>query len=223
MQEPFSIVLETFSDIKLQLSRPRFTKYSNLALGNEQKAIRLYRWNCLLCQGIYWPLQSFEIATRNAVSRVLYEKYGPEWHYSDKMSRVLSPEDAGRLTEAVRRQGKERRTRRPHVDAVVASLSMGFWVSMLTGRYDVPFGWPQRLKTAFPFLPTSHNRQMVHQRLDDLRDLRNRVAHHEPILHLDLSAKYAELLEIIGWISADMKWWVSHTCTFQHVLAERPR
>src|SRR6185369_8079105 len=39
-----------------------------------------------------------------------------------------------------------------------------------------------------------------------LRDLRNRVAHHEPILHLDLAAKHAELRGAIGFKASLSAW-----------------
>ena len=40
---------------------------------------------------------------------------------------------------------------------------------------------------------------LVHQRLVDMRLLRNRIAHHEPIHYRHLAADYERMLTILGW------------------------
>ena len=59
-----SAVAATLGDIKLRLSVPRFNRYLTLAVANEQRALRLYRWNCSLSQSLQWPLHVLEVATR---------------------------------------------------------------------------------------------------------------------------------------------------------------
>jgi hypothetical protein len=93
---------------------------------------------------------------------------------------------------------------------------------MLAGKYEAPVGWPNRLGMAFPNLPTGYERQSVMRPLTDIRDLRNRVAHHEPILHLDLTRKYGETIEALGWISEELQWWALATCTFNLLWANLP-
>lgn len=228
MQVNFSIIPETFNEIKALLSAPRFQRYLVLALGEEQKALRLYRWNCQLSQSLYWPLQSAEICTRNAIATVLKERYGPEWHFNSKLFDVMGKDDQRRLKDVLDLLREGRKAVRPqqdaaHVDAVIAALSMGFWLSMLSNRYEVPHGWVTRLRTAFPHLPDGYVRQSVYGPLDRIRTLRNRVAHHEPILQLNLQRSYSELIAFIGWISPATQWWVQQSCTFNVCLASRPK
>lgn len=92
-------------------------------------------------------------------------------------------------------------------------MSLGFWVRLLGrggyingGRkadYDRTL-WRPALYKAFPGRP----RRMVHQRLNHLRHLRNRIAHHEPILNRDLKRDYESLLEAVDWISTDVRKWI---------------
>ena len=66
--------------------------------------------------------------------------------------------------------------------------------------------WPKLLEPVFPHCPRSQRtRRNVYVRLDEIRRLRNRVFHHEPIWHLpDLEERHQEILETIGWISPAM-------------------
>ncbi len=53
------------------------------------------------------------------------------------------------------------------------------------------------------------------KRAEYLNFLRNRIAHHEPMLKLDLSKLYARLLNVLDLISTDLKQWVQHFGTVQ--------
>jgi hypothetical protein len=55
-----------------------------------------------------------------------------------------------------------------------------------------------------------------------LRDLRNRIAHHEPIFSRDLAADDRTILEVIGWMCADTRAWVVHHSEVPAILADRP-
>ena len=43
-----------------------------------------------------------------------------------------------------------------------------------------------------------------------LRDLRNRVMHHEPLFHRTLPQDFADILEAISWMYDDVAPWVDH-------------
>ncbi|MFO0437906.1 MAG: hypothetical protein ACK5YD_05205, partial [Phenylobacterium sp.] len=58
----------------------------------------------------------------------------------------------------------------------------------------------------------------VHRRLNALRRLRNRIAHHEPIFHRDLETDHAEVIEAIRWMSADTADWAMLTSRFPEVF-----
>ena len=95
----------------------------------------------------------------------------------------------------------------------IASMSLGFWVRLVS-RGGYTYGgrkadyertlWRPALFKAFPGRP----RRAVQQRLNHLRQLRNRIAHHEPIFDRDLREDYENLLEALGWISPDVRAWI---------------
>lgn len=70
---------------------------------------------------------------------------------------------------------------------LLSKLSLGFWVGLCRSPYEQgrpsgPALWPAAIPIAFPFLPRDHrNRPAILQRLDGIRELRNRTFHHEAI------------------------------------------
>jgi hypothetical protein len=45
---------------------------------------------------------------------------------------------------------------------------------------------------------------MVFGKLQRIREIRNRIAHHEPIWDRDVAGTYDTLLEVLGWMSPKM-------------------
>ena len=66
----------------------------------------------------------------------------------------------------------------PTADYVVSELSFTFWVALFANVYDQTL-WRTDLHRIFT--PRTKNRHGLHDSLDRLRNLRNRIAHHEPI------------------------------------------
>ena len=62
----------------------------------------------------------------------------------------------------------------------------------------------------------------MHKPLPGLRDLRNRIAHHEPIFARELASEYQTIIEVIGWMCGDTRSWVVHHSTVLSVLTRRP-
>jgi hypothetical protein len=75
--------------------------------------------------------------------------------------------------------------------------------------------------------PAKLPRKMLHDRLAEIKTLRNRIAHHETLIKRNSQTDYANLLETIGWISPTIRRWVEHQSNFQVVygrpLAKRPK
>jgi hypothetical protein len=55
---------------------------------------------------------------------------------------------------------------------------------------------------------------VVTRPMDDVRVLRNRIAHHEPIFDRRLDVTYREILKLLGWLCPDSQWYVEHTSVF---------
>ncbi|RCW47209.1 hypothetical protein DFQ14_101555 [Halopolyspora algeriensis] len=97
-------------------------------------------------------------------------------------------------------QQGERSSIAPCTDDIVAKLTLGFWISLLSrGRaYDRRF-WVPVLHKAFPHY--SGPRRPLHSELEDIRKLRNRIMHYEPIFEYDLHSYRAGIYRQLGHLS----------------------
>jgi hypothetical protein len=72
---------------------------------------------------------------------------------------------------------------------------------MFTGRHDARL-WSNSLSKAFPELQSQQtvqqSRRQIFENLEQIRRLRNRVAHHEPILGRDLMKDYERIRSMIS-------------------------
>lgn len=109
------------------------------------------------------------------------------------------------------------------VHRIVAELTFGFWTSLLDRRYEQIL-WPPLLKTAFPHMPRKQRtRANLSRRFHTVRQLRNRIFHHEPIAHWqDLAQQHAGILEAIAWIAPGAKDLVQAIDRFPEIHAQGP-
>jgi hypothetical protein len=91
---------------------------------------------------------------------------------------------------------------------IVAELSFGFWRFLLARRYTATL-WPA-LRPAFRYLPES-DRRLLEAPVARLHVLRNRVAHHEPLLAEPLPDRYTDLLHVVGYVHPQLREWLTPT------------
>jgi hypothetical protein len=88
------------------------------------------------------------------------------------------------ILAARKRLQENKKTVRP--DAVIAELMLGFWVGLFQREYnDIHSSnllWPHLEPVVFPNL-LAHERKhsVIKQKLEVVKDIRNRISHHEPI------------------------------------------
>jgi hypothetical protein len=221
-QELFSHTSEAIIAIQTTITPIRFNRYLTAAKNDPTLALELYRWNSFLAQSLYWPTQTLEVASRNSIANVITSRFGRDWHFSEKFRRQLSREDTSKLEEAIGRQKRERRMPNPSVDVVIADLSFGFWTSMLTAHYAIPLSWKKNLPAAFPYMPANLPLRSAQRPMEDVRILRNRIAHHEPIFDRRLDISYGEIMRLIGWICPASQAYVERTSLFPNTWSSCP-
>ena len=66
---------------------------------------------------------------------------------------------------------------------------------------------PAGIKGVFPHLPKSpHHRKDRKADLEEIRQLRNRVFHHERIIHWkDLDVRHRQINDVLGWIDPSLQ------------------
>lgn len=176
-----------------------------------------YMLNMALCESLYPALQTCEIALRNAIHAHLTASLKREDWY-DAPSFQLTPWatlEVRKAKEKIERAGKPTTAGR-----VVAELQFGFWTSLFEAHYEQKTTFlPSGIKAVFPHLPKSlHKRKDRKSDLERVRTLRNRVFHHERIVHwTDLEAQHDQILQIIGWISPPLQRMTAAMDRFQSV------
>jgi hypothetical protein len=114
----------------------------------------------------------------------------------------------------------EARGRRGNLDQVVAELNFGFWRFLVAKQYRTTL-WPLAGKHAFPNIDPAEI-QRLSEAMGGLHDLRNRIAHHEPIHMRDLERDLADCLWVIGAVCMTTRGWVEKHSRVADVLRERP-
>jgi len=214
-QVPYPYDAATVESLKASLSEPRFATYLAKANGNEVFAFALYLYNARLAKAFLFPLGVAEVTLRNAVDGVLSTLYGPAWHQDDDFrDSTLTPESLGALNKAIERARSYDRGK------VIAELTFDFWSNLFRVEYaDL---WRTKANVAFPGLSHGEGRHEIQVLVREINWLRNRVAHHEPILDAnvpDLHGKIIKLVDLRCKVTAE---WMRHHSTVSVVMRSRP-
>jgi hypothetical protein len=119
--------------------------------------------------------------------------------------------------ETISKEGKD-----ATLDKIVAEVSFGFWTSLFRREYEVHFT-RKILKSTF-FYFKERSRGSVSDRLTEIRRLRNRVFHYEPIWHKPtLEKQHRDVLETIGWICPEAATMIKRMDRFETVYASGPK
>lgn len=207
------------------VSPVRLDKYYDPRTEQRWEALANYAWNIAICEAFYPLLNAIEVVLRNSLDDAISGVY-PAAGCTDVHSWLdAHPSPLSQYAQADVHRAKEklfgvdRKTRallppsRPIVHGdVVAALDFGFWTGLLHNSYlyqsarDQRF-WPHLLPSVFPHAtPMPTHPSAVSRRLNDVRQFRNRIFHHEPIWkRANLSAVRDEITELIGWMSPEAK------------------
>jgi hypothetical protein len=199
--------------LELSLSRERLEKYLDETGQDLDAALSLYEANTRLSEAFYTPLQALEICLRNKVHQQLSGNYGELW-YSN--GRAPLGDDSSRMIFEAEEQLKKGGRITP--GRVVAELKFAFWVGLLGPHYDATL-WRQCIFRAFP-QSGGRARKAVHGRLNAIRRFRNRIAHHEPIFHLQPIQRHQEIIEAIAWMCRSTSQWALYHSRLPLIAAE---
>jgi hypothetical protein len=200
--------------IRDTLSQPRFAPYLAARGGDMAAAIRLYWWNLDISAAFYTPLHCLEIALRNGIHQQLSIAFGrSEWWT------VVPLHENGLQMVDDARQKLATRTRSSTADDMVAGLSFGFWVSLVSNTYDRRL-WVPCLHRAFPFY--RGRRRHLHGDLRTMLLFRNRIMHYEPIQHRHLEEDHRTILRLLGYLAPNMVVQLKSYDRVPEVLRQRP-
>jgi hypothetical protein len=189
------------------LGQPRLAGYLRHSGMVPQNAVRLYAWNLEVSSSLWGPLALLEVTVRNAIDAQLRNMFGEDWWAGERD--LLSRNERLAAQQTVQKfSQKIRGVTSP--DAFVANSTLGFWVGLVgpgqrsLRHYDYETSlWQPGLFRAFPLLPQAR-RKLLHHELNVLRGLRNRIAHHEPIHHMDIGYLRDLIVRVTGYVEPDV-------------------
>ena len=211
-------------DLHLPISRERLETYRPIG-GSDLEMVTTYFWNVAMSEALYPTIQVLEVTLRNGIHSAASGVYQtPFWF--DRPN-LLLPRELDAVIEA---RSDLAQSNKPHnAGRIVAALRFGFWTSLRSRPYERRL-WRANnlalLRVAFPHLPRRYRaRNSVWQRGDDVRRLRNRVMHAEPVWNRQaLLSEHGEILDAIGWVSPPLLETITRLDRFPDVYQNgRPR
>ena len=185
-------------------------------------ALALYAWNAQVAAAMLAPLHLCEVVIRNAVSDAITSVYGAKWPWSPGFLQSLPNPSHGYQS---RQDLLNTRAGKTAVGKVIPELKFVFWQTLFTQRFDHRM-WRPHLKTVLPYMDTTKSvpelRQTIYRELEQLRKLRNRIAHHEPIFQRNLCNDLQKAHDLIAFRCPITAQWMDSNQQAKHLIAIKP-
>jgi hypothetical protein len=218
-------IKETIQAVRSALSAARMATYEAAASVTEDDdpaALALYAWNAQVSAALLAPLHICEVVVRNAVSDALETVYGPRWPWSPGFEQSLTAPNIG---YSPRKDLQNVRRRQASTGKVIPELKFVFWQKMFTSRHDRRV-WNTHLMRVLPNLdratPVGQLRQDIYNNLEEIRKLRNRIAHHEPIFRRSLPDDLQSIVDLIELRCKVTAAWMMSNQHATEIIAQRP-
>jgi hypothetical protein len=196
-----------WGDLEKHFSAARLGRYRASCNGDEIRAARAYVSNMLLAEAMMPMLNVLEIALKNGAHQRLTALYKrADWWEAWANDASF----AWQVREVANAKAKlQRRAEALTPDKIIAELPLGFWSSLFNVQFQTIL-WKD-LRLAFPRCPKpQRQRHTVSSALNQIRELRNRVFHHEQLLWLSppLIDLHGKGVEVIGWLDPKLPPWL---------------
>lgn len=244
MENPVELSPEQIAALDRSITPTRMSTYLSAASGDTLLARELYLWDRAVSVGFLADLAILEVALRNAMSAQLERKWGAEWYANTNVP--LDDRSSSALNTAWRRISGPKTPGK-----LVAQCTFGFWRGLLDKgdhvgkeprrvRCDYEVLWRGVLDRSFPggreqarIDGRRWNREYALAVISRINDLRNRVAHHEPLVNgfplsgqrtrVSAQAAYEDLLRLAAMLDRELHSLIEATSQVPGLLATRPR
>ncbi len=202
-------------NITQNLSPERFSPYLNLTSNNASAALRLYEFNIQLSESFYPSLHNLEIVLRNNFHLSIAKVYGDWWLLNRDLISGTNKKEFVNLSKVADIVSKSKSL---SSGEIVSNLSFGFWVSLLYPNYELSL-WRGSLHKIFA-QTQKITRKEIHQKLEAIKRVRNRAAHHEFILKHDLKTHHQIIYQILKYLSPELVNWTSSLDRFPEIFSD---
>ena len=230
------------SRLEAMIGAPRLVPYLRAAEDDIEKAIELYHWAAQLSGVLHTQLSYVEVAVRNALDPVLgiwNEEHGGSRAWTAENSAVeplysllrsdlqkarrFAQQNAARRSEGHPRNGKD-----VIHDDILTQLTFGSWTMLIYGhKHDQSRQqqlWNEATHAAFPNVSaTEESRINIGRQLESLQFLRNRCAHHENLLDVNVKARLNWMLSLLAKIDSDYPGFAVSTSSLRRLDRQDPR
>lgn len=186
------------------ISKDRFEPYLDHSHGDLAQAFQLYLWNAAASKELLHDTGFLEVALRNAYHRELSTLFPhhpgwvhqgahlfPQRQHHNQASVFLNDKLSDDLRYALKKNRRQPPDKLP--GKVVADLGFTFWVGLNSTIYNRTL-WRPALHNAWP---SGTSPKWLLAELQYLRNLRNRVAHHEQILGVNLTTVSQKIQQLV--------------------------
>jgi Abi-like protein len=206
-----------YPEVEKILSSARMSRYISACDGNTNKAMTLYRQNLRLSQEFFTVISCFEVALRNAINVQCILYFGNDWLRDGSANGGIFDNKYCLMTAKNINEAIQKLKHNYSNNKLVAELGFGFWVYFFTQHQYTATG--RILLKIFPEKPKTtrtiqYNHTYIFDQLKKINNLRNRIAHHEPIcfqpglpiIDTNYVRKQYELIQqLLLWMDIDMK------------------
>jgi hypothetical protein len=210
-----------YNKLEYFVSQPRLNRFLIACDNSKSKAQKLYRINLRVSQSFYPIFNLFEIFIRNSFNyQVSAHFVNPNWIMTERNGFMSSPSLSGSkffLRKCVdsAEQSIIRKGGTLTSGKIIAEQTLGFWTSLFdTHHYRLIGGC---VIHTFGNKPAQINRSIISQKLNRIREFRNRIYHNEPICFDGNSIDFSEAIlikndiyEILNWIDTDLTDYVEY-------------
>ena len=204
-----------FGEFENIMSASRMSRYLSACNNDTKKAMTLYRLNLRLSQELFTVISCFEIALRNSVDKHCKNSFGNDWLQNGILAGGIFNNNQCRLTTNNISDAISKLGRNYSHNKLVAELGFGFWRYIFAQNQYSATG--RTLLRIFPAKPTSsastqYNQTFVFNQLAQINNLRNRIAHHEPICFVQnqnvkdsiyVRQHYGLIKQLFQWMNID--------------------
>jgi hypothetical protein len=186
----------------------RHAVYMAWAGGHGRRAAELYQLNLRVSEAWYIPLHTLEVLLRNQTHNYMAQKIRGDWLTDSNL--ITLPEHQQHIQDIMRRFDCENDNTK-----LMNELNFSFWTGLYGRHYDHLWRtWG--LRKIFQHKSAIQRASLAHK-LKEIRHLRNKIAHYEPILHLPLTKIYIDTIEICGWLEPSCLPWLNAVSRFPQV------
>jgi hypothetical protein len=191
------------------ISIVRYERYLFACENSQQRALALYRANIILSQQLYGVLGIFEIILRNSIDRHFISTKGNFW-----LEEAIAPggyleispgcgDSFHSVQEAIHALGAQ------YIhDKLISKLTLGFWRYQFAKKEFAASG--SALLEIFVNRPAGTPQKDIFQMLLKINELRNRIAHYEPICFdgqiistSRVLRRYNLIIDLLHWLGCN--------------------